>query len=247
MVTDRTTTTGLVVLAVIAAAVAGASALGGRAPRVSEAAPAPSGASLPASLCPPGSLPDDGVCIPVPSPEHVALRSGTDERIPRRPDRPAEYARYELPVARAASIAELGDRSGPDGGARPSGIGIQVEQGAQVSAIALDGQEGAARVVYEGPLWGPSIVTLHQVRVGTVTERYLVAIAGLGSLKPRAVDDDVSPGAVLGTMGSSELVLETRLLRAGVDLRGVASAALMTESTSIAIDPRNVLSSKGGP
>jgi hypothetical protein len=235
----------LVLVAVIAAAVAAGAALADRAPRVTFAQPpqvASSGAPLAPSLCPPGSLPDDGVCIPVPPPERATLHASSSERIPRRPDRPPEYARYELPVDHAASIADLGESAAPDGGVKPSGIGIQVAPGRAVSAVTLDGQDGPARIVYEGTLWGPTVVTLHTVHAGGVTQQYLVALAGLATLLPRALDETVSAGAQLGTSGASQLILETRLLRPGVDVRPLSAASMLAEGASVATDPRNVLS-----
>jgi hypothetical protein len=187
-------------------------------------------------------LPDDGVCIPVPPPERTALRGASPERIPRRPDRPPEYARYVLPVQHAVSIAELGEGTAADGGVRPSGIGIQVAPGVPVDAVGLDGQDGPARVVYEGILWGPTIVTLHTVRAGGATQQYLVAFAGLGSLRPHAVDETVSAGAELGTSGASALVVETRLVHPGVDVRSAPPSTLLTDGVSAGTDPRNVLS-----
>src|SRR5262245_25206236 len=77
------------------------------------AAVAASAATSPlSSLCPAGTLPDANVCIPVPrtlkgGPE-LETQAGSHsqksgrlqhyEHIPRRPDRPADYRRYRLPV-----------------------------------------------------------------------------------------------------------------------------------------------------
>jgi hypothetical protein len=237
----------LVVAAVLAAAAAAVAAITGRTPRVSFVGPprsSPSATALAPSLCPPGSLPDNGVCIPVPPPERAAPGVAATERIPRRPDRPPEYGRYALPVERVISVAELGDRVAPDGGALPSGIGLAVDPGVSVTALALEGQEGPARVAYEGALWGPTIVTLYTVRERGEPNRYVVALARLGSLKPRAAGDDVAPGAELGKTGASELIVETRLLRPGIDPRPLSAAALLSDASSAPTDPRNVLALK---
>jgi hypothetical protein len=237
----------IVAAAVFAAAAAAIAALAGRAPRASFAElprPSASVTSLAPSLCPPGSLPDNGVCIPVPSPERAAPRFASSERVPRRPDRPPEYTRYSLPVDRIASVAELGDRVAPDGGALPSGIALRADPGAPVAALTLDGQEGAARIAYQGLLWGPTVVTLHTVRERGASQKYVVALGGLGSLHPRAIGDDVSPGAELGKVGASELFVETRLLRPGVDPRPLSAAALLSDANSTPTDPRNVLGLK---
>jgi hypothetical protein len=144
-------------------------------------------------------------------------------------------------VERVASVAELGDRVAPDGGALPSGIGLAADPGMPVAALALDGQEGPARVAYEGPLWGPTVITLHTVRERGAAYQYVVALARLGSTKPRAVGDDVAAGAELGKTGGSELIVETRLLRPGIDPRPLSAAALLSDASSVPTDPRNVL------
>src|SRR4051812_15778956 len=158
----------VLVVAIAAAVVAALATLGGRAPRVTLMPPRPvtSAAPAPVSLCPPGSLPDDGVCIPVPPPDRKATRVRPTESIPRRPDRAPEYARYVLPVEHAVSIAELGERVSADGGAMPSGIAIQTEPGAPVTVPNLEGQDGPAQVVYEGAFWGTTVITVHTVHAG---------------------------------------------------------------------------------
>src|SRR5690348_3929778 len=85
---------------------------------------APSAAAVGPSLCPPGTLPDQGVCIPAPLPGARRASPRRTDAVPRRPDRPPEYARYALPVARAVSIEDPLGRSPADGGPPPSGIGI---------------------------------------------------------------------------------------------------------------------------
>jgi hypothetical protein len=228
--------------AIAAAAVAAIATLGGRAPRVTLTPLRPVSATpAPVSLCPPGSLPDDGVCIPVPPPRRGATRVRPAESIPRRPDRDPEYARYVLPVERALSIAELGERASADGGALPSGIAIQTEPGARVTVPTLEGQEGPAQVVYVGPFWGPTVVTAHTVRAGGATERYLVVVGKLGTARALSSGDQVSAGAQLGTAGSSLLVLATRLVRPGIELRDLGAGSLLSDANSVPVDPRNVL------
>ena len=149
-----------------------------------------------------------------------------------------------LPVEHAASIAELGERRAADGGLLPSGIGIGVDPSTPVIVPALDGQDGPSRVVYEGVLWGPTVVTLHTVRAGGATEQYLVALGGLGSFRPRSAGDTVERGAELGKTGNSELVLEARLLRPGIDVRPLGAAAMLSDAVSVPTDVRNVLGTK---
>ena len=233
----------VLVAAIAAAVVAAIATLGGRAPRVTLTPPRPMTSATPApvSLCPPGSLPDDGVCIPVPPPDRGATRVRPAESIPRRPDRDPEYDRYVLPVEHATSIAELGERASADGGALPSGIAIQTEPGTRITVPTLEGQEGPAQVVYAGPFWGTTVVTAHTVRAGGATERYLVALGKLGSARALSSGELASPGAQLGTAGSSLLVLATRLVRPGIELRELSAGGLLSDAVSVPVDPRNVL------
>src|SRR5262245_56358038 len=77
------------------------------------------------AVCPPGSLPDGDVCVPLPMDDELGGdelssfgaahhdkrgRLRTYEQIPRRPDRPAEYGgyRYPVPVARGDKLAMSG-------------------------------------------------------------------------------------------------------------------------------------------
>jgi hypothetical protein len=233
--------------ALAAAAVAALAALGGhgsRATRVPETAPARSGAPLALSLCPPGSLPDDGVCIPAPSPRRATTPRGT-ERIPRRPDRAVEYGQYALPLEHVVSVAELGEQAAPDGGALPSGIAVEGAPGAAVSAVALEGQEGPATVLYRGSYWGLTVVTLHSVQVGGRKQQYVVTVGRLGSARPLDTGATVAQGGTLGTLGAAApalVVLQTRLLRPGIDdVRGMSPAALNDAANSVPTDPRNVL------
>src|SRR5262245_45463967 len=87
-------------------------------------APAASGAeNRRASLCPPGTLPDQGVCIPVPRSRDTTRQGASEAAIPRRPDRPADYSRYVLPVAVSGSpkVVALDPTSFGDAGALRAG------------------------------------------------------------------------------------------------------------------------------
>lgn len=229
--------------ALAAAVVAAIATLGGRASRVTPAPrrQAPSAASAPVSLCPPGSLPDDGVCIPVPPPGRTAIRSRVVESIPRRPDREPEYTRYALPVVHAISVAELGERAAADGGVLPSGIALQTDPGSEVAVPSLKGQDGPAEVLFAGGFWGPTVITAHTVQEGGVTQRYLIALGGLGTVRPLPAGESAAPGALLGTAGRAPVILEARLVRPGIELQGLGAPALLNDANSVPTDPRNVL------
>jgi hypothetical protein len=147
-----------------------------------------------------------------------------------------------LPVEHPLSIAELGERASADGGALPSGIAIQTEPGAAVTVPALEDQDGPALVAFAGSFWGPTVITVHTVRTGGEPQRYLVTVAKLGTARPIAAGDPAAPGTELGKAGPSLLVLETRLVRPGTELRDLTTAyALLDDANTVPIDPRNIL------
>ena len=151
--------------------------------------------------CPPGTLPDADVCIPVPdsldddgtalSAEHNAHRTRRGiwteyDDIPRRPDRPNRYHLYRYPV----EIKDSGDflMSGfdlnqPDAYQRRGmkleavghgGIDLAARRGAEVRLVSLEHQQGNADVLYVGPLIGNTVVTRHSIRESGTLREYLV-------------------------------------------------------------------------
>ena len=212
------------------------------------------------SLCPPGTLPDHGVCIPVPrtsvGPADAtsvlgpggAPRAGTDF-IPRRPDRPADYQRYRWPVPlQAGGIAtDVGEGSAGE----PPAVGlIRLEQapGSEVRLVALDQQQGDAEAWFVGELAGPTVVTLHRTLEAGVERRYLLVHRGLGATAPElGAGASLPEGTVLGFVGPADatglaaLELGVRLVRTETDLATLAPADALAAAHTTACDPRNVL------
>lgn len=205
------------------------------------AGPAPSSA-LP-SPCPSGTLPDHGVCIPVP---RVATSAAQNPRwrlhdtLPRLPDRPASWARYRYPVSVPAAGPHLLDASAD---ARHQGLAIAAEPGATVHALALGGQAGPASVIFVGSLVGTTVITRHTVTEHGRKQHYLVVDGGLARAAPGLrAGATLGAGAALGTVGSGgHLYLEVRRLRHGIDPTKLSARALLDDARTIACDPRNVL------
>ena len=111
--------------------------------------PSATGAARLSALCPRGTLPDEGVCVPVPPREPAALepepspgRARTEhDRIERRPDRPADFSKYRLPTELL-------------GGSSVSGTSLPAARGAPVHLVRLEHQEGEAEVLHAGELAG---------------------------------------------------------------------------------------------
>jgi hypothetical protein len=126
----------------------------------------PSGSNGLVSPCPPGTLPDGNVCIPVP----VGGRGGEEllsernshrdkggawrfyDQIPRRPERPSDYRRYRLPVAPAKNqnlVVSGYDLDRPDEQQRRGanmkaighgGIDIAQKRGTEIRLVNLEHQ-----------------------------------------------------------------------------------------------------------
>jgi hypothetical protein len=196
--------------------------------------------------CPPGALPDDGVCIPVPAMPERRDREAA-QRIPRRPDRDANYGHYELPVPASAdaTVEANGAALGADGRAPSSDVVlVRVKPGTAVTALALEGQQGSARVVYGSPPGEGSLVTVHAVREHDRDKEYLVILSRIRTPSTLAPRTELAPGASLGVTAQETLALDIRLVRAGTDVWTLSPDAMASDGTSIAVDPRNVLRAK---
>jgi hypothetical protein len=179
----------------------------------------------------------------VPRTRGTATFEATEGTIPRRPDRPADYSRYVLPVADTDSpkVIALDPAATRDSGAPRRGISISATAATAVLAPTLDGQEGPARVVFAGPLVGNSTVTRHTVRSADRTSDYIVILGNLDATPALVPKAALEKGARLGNVGSSPVYLECRVLREGVDPYAIPAEHFLNESVAVSVDPRNVL------
>lgn len=187
------------------------------------------GEQLP-SVCPPGTLPDNGVCIPVPNSQLggaalQAEKNGHHERsgrwriydqIPRRPDRPANYRRYRYPVPPEPGqslvmsgydldLPDYEQRRGPGLKAvGHGGIDLAEPRGTRVRLVDLEHQVGNAEVLYVGPLFGNTVVTRHTVREGGHLREYLVLYGHLQGPAPGLHKGmTLEQGSLIGFVGDS--------------------------------------------
>jgi murein DD-endopeptidase MepM/ murein hydrolase activator NlpD len=250
--------------------------LGSGRPLVRARTAAPVGSATPddpgkiaGDACPEGTLPQGPLCVHLwkeeDTPAAAAQRAVHRERgawraydqIPKLPERPASYQAYSWPVA-YTSISSGYDLGEPDERQRRlknrpetghGGLDLMADRNAPVSVVALTGQEGPARVLYAGALFGTTVVTSHVVRAVGKEYTYLVLYGHLESATPgAAVGENVAVGTVLGLVGDSgspgivHLHLEVRRLREGVDLARVpAGNAFISDTVSVVCDPRNVI------
>ena len=183
------------------------------------------------AICPPASLPDGDVCVPIPTDDDLggdelsALagahhdkrgRFQSYEQIPRRPDRPVEYEayRYPVPTAKGSKLAMSGyDLDLPEGEQRHGrklshvghgGIDLAAPRGTEVRAVALEHQEGLAELIFVGKLFGTSVVTKHTLRESGRLRDYIVLY---GHLDRPAVGLErgapVPDGSVVGYVGDT--------------------------------------------
>jgi hypothetical protein len=213
--------------------------------------------------CQPGTLPEGPVCIRVPTEAEAGRvrleadarnqkapaggRTGVEaDRIARRPERPADPAAYLYPIGGARPPRILGVADGRDD---LPGLHLAARPGEKVVALALDQQDGPAEVVLVGELFGPTVVTRHDVTSGGRTRTYLLfqgrldrAEAGLAA-GAKVVADAILGYARAGNGGGLiEVYVEARLLREGaaVDPRKLTDAA-----TAVPVDVRDVLPLRG--
>lgn len=213
---------------------------------------------LPA-LCGPGTLPEGPVCVRIPiagegAPATASRivndvgRSGTaGERVPRRPERPEDAARYLYPVGSAERAPRvMGAFEGERGG---HGVSLAAKPGEKVSLVPLEGQEGPAEVVFVGERDGDlAVATRHEVREAAELRSYLVIHGGLERLEQGlTAGARIEPGAALGyaplTAGGHliTVTLEARQVRAGATLGTMNEKRLADSAVSVPIDLRNVL------
>jgi hypothetical protein len=229
--------------AAIAASILALAALGRHARRAAtpdRTRPVGAAPSARAALCPAGTLPDEGVCIPVPRRVALAPRAPADAegRIARRPDRPADYLRYVLPFeARAVEAPSLG---GDDGGLSPGSVVLVTPAGTVVHALTLEGQDGPATALFAGPLVGLTVVTQHVVETGGRRRVLLVVLGNLATVSVVA-HATVSGSDVLGTTGGTPLSLAVRAVRDGIDVDALSGPELLDDANSVPEDARNVL------
>lgn len=216
--------------------------------------------------CLPGTLPEGAVCVRIPAegeaarlpleaeaPPQATPRAAVEgDRIPRRPERPADPAAYVYPVGGARAPRVLGGYDGArDGASALPGVHLAARPGEKVVLLSLDHQDGPAEVVLAGDLFGPTVVTRHVVDERGKKQSYLLFHGRLD--RPEvglAAGTKLEPGATLGYAradnGGSliEVYLEARLLREGV---AVDPKKLTDAATAVPIDPRDVLPLRAGP
>lgn len=232
------------------------------------------GAPADAPSCPERTLPDGGVCVPVPDgslggealAEQRAQHHDREghlrvyDQIPRRPERPADYRQYQLPVPplpQQSFVTSGYDLDLPDDEQRRGaemkavghgGIDVAQKRGTPVALVALEHQVGDADVLFVGKLFGNSVVTHHAVREQGTLRDYLVIHGHLE--KPAsglARGATLRAGVTLGYVGDSgspgvvHLHVEVRRAREGIVLGALSPGELAQNAKTVACDPRNVL------
>lgn len=182
------------------------------------------------SPCPPGTLPDANVCIPVPvggrgGDELLSERNSHREKsgawrfydqIPRRPERPSDYRRYRLPVAPTKNqnlVVSGYDLDRPDEQQRRGasmkaighgGIDIAQKRGSEVRLVNLEHQVGDAEVLFVGEVFGNSVVTRHALREGGRLREYVIVFGHLEGAAPGLQKGmNVREGSLVGFVGDS--------------------------------------------
>lgn len=213
-----------------------------------------------AALCGPRTLPEGAACLPLPAlgRDGVATTAAGDdrkpnaragdihERIPRRPDRPADLAAYLYPLDTPRVEPALADLDRPDRAG--DGLELAAERGERVALVPLEAQEGDAEVAFVGELSGITVVTAHRVLEAGRPQQYLVLHGHLDRPGPGVVPGArLAAGDVVGFAGDTgspgvvQLRLEVRKVREGASLAKVDLRRITDGALTIPCDPRNVL------
>ncbi|HEX9621365.1 MAG TPA: hypothetical protein VF989_14580 [Polyangiaceae bacterium] len=208
--------------------------------RESAAAATPSPAERQSDApCPPDTLPDGRVCIPVPPASADLLPSlpyTVRDYLPRRPDRLADLSRYALPFPNRPGATSIRVQASKVGA-----LGFTSSQPEPIMLVELDGQRGPARVLDVSTKDGQArALTRHLVELGRRAREILLVWDGLqpvsGELRHGL---EMPAGKRLGSARSLELL--TRQVREGVDGKSLDLTTALDDDKTIATDPRNVL------
>lgn len=216
------------------------------------------------------AIPEGDHCVPLPGAKQpigpaeaartplTAKDDATAIFLARRPDRPAEYASYELPIAIEGAPRVLSEGSGnARAPGERSGVDLAATLGDKVMLATLEGDQGDTKVAFVGEDIGVTVATLHSVRDGDAVRSFVVIYGHLDRPGPGIVAGTrVKPGDVIGFAGDTgskgveQLYLEARQVREGalprllVDDLAIPRARLADDALSIASDVRNVLLKK---
>jgi murein DD-endopeptidase MepM/ murein hydrolase activator NlpD len=230
-------------------------------------------------LCGENALLDDAVCVTLDeeggehpmailvSNAHVEKRNRyrVYDQIPKRAERPANYDAYRYPIPPGIpgghyvvsgydlDLPDQSQRRGPRlSHTGHGGLDLPQARGTPVHIGPLEHQTIEAEVLYAGPLFGTSVVTLHTVREAGQTRDYVVIFGHLDGIAAGiAAGRHVMDGEVIGFVGdtgSPELVhlhLEIRRVRESTDLREAVrkggGGAILLDYATVVTDPRNLL------
>lgn len=224
---------------------------------------APSELQAPAVLtqmpCPPRHLPEGQACIPLPNlgapinesdptvQRERSARGVAHDLIPRKPDRDADPFSFAYPLEDEPLFLRGFDEAFATD-ASPVSLELAAERGTTVRALALDGQQGPARVVAVGRLVGTTVITRHDVLEADRTRTYLLVHGHLdATATDLKVGTELAGGDAVGFVGDSgnpgivSLYFETRVVRDGIEMESLPIERIVDAASSIPSDARNVL------
>ncbi len=170
-------------------------------------------------------------------------RGGTrSDLVPRLPDRPEPWERYQLPVDATAPPTVLESESSAARGT--ISVRLPTAAGSAVLLVELDGQRGECEVVAVGALKGITVITRHRVARDGGERDYLVFHGRLSRPGPSVrVGVKLGALAVVGFLGGdpAALELDVRELRAPLAKPPSHLSELESPLLGFAVDPRNLL------
>jgi hypothetical protein len=191
--------------------------------------PPPTHSAIAASRCPPRTLEDRGVCIPVPVAKE---QTASAELVPLQPGRPTQLTAYRLPVPGVARLVNLSEAEVPPRfRVEGQAVVVNVPEKTQLSSRDLGGLQ-TATVAGSDPAGGWLLLNV------TTPSPSLVLLAGLAELMPNLVQGQPLPAGTLAVSSRTVWLAARQLLPGRV---ATPSAEAWQAQASVAVDIRNLL------
>lgn len=219
-------------------------------------------AKLGSELCPPMTLVDGQVCIPVPKqPGRVDLeRVSISDHIFKNPDRPEAISRYRSPVAGASllrhsfkpppgalntSEADKPDTKRPPTQAEKAkalpAVLLTTKAGTTLELRELPKQTGPATLLYLRRGSDRTLATHHLVAREGRDRAYVLVLTGIRPAPMLKQGQSLPAGSSLGEAATAQLTLYVYRVRNNVSVEALVGEHCNSPSRTIPTDPRNAL------
>lgn len=194
-------------------------------------------ATLKPSSCPPRTLPDGNVCVPVPrdKPKVNLERFSVSDHLPKNPDRPEALSRYQSPL-KDTFVLRLDATS--------AALVLQAKPDQTLRLLALPKQTQAPKVLFLDREDEGRLAVLHSTEHGERPRLYVLELRGLRPASELKQGQALEPGTPIGrafVSGSAKVTLMTYQVRQSVEPEQLEGESFARGALTMPTDPRNVL------